>query len=85
MEAECRDQHGKVAVVLGCDEVPEWGRTIVDPVLHTAVNRLPESMRRIVGYHLGWQDRHGRAVNATAGAPTAELAALARLAVHRDH
>jgi geranylgeranyl diphosphate synthase type I len=41
-------------------EVLTWSRGLVDPALRAAVDRLPESMRRIAGYHFGWCDEHGR-------------------------
>ncbi|WP_007023526.1 hypothetical protein [Saccharomonospora iraqiensis] len=37
----------------------EWSRRLVDPALRAAVGRLPESVRHIAGYHLGWWDRDG--------------------------
>lgn len=40
-------------------EVLVWSRDLVDPALRAAVDRLPASMRRIAGYHLGWWDEHG--------------------------
>lgn len=40
-------------------EVLAWSRGLVEPALRTAVDRLPASMRRIAGYHFGWQDEHG--------------------------
>ena len=47
-------------------EVLTWSRNLVEPALRTAVDTLPESMRRITGYHLGWWDEHG---NRTGGDP----------------
>ena len=36
-------------------------RHLVDPVLRAAVDTLPDAMRRIGGYHLGWLDADGSA------------------------
>jgi geranylgeranyl diphosphate synthase, type I len=41
-------------------EVLVWGRDVIDPALRAAVDRLPCSLRRIAGYHLGWWDERGR-------------------------
>lgn len=41
-------------------EVLTWSRSLVDPALHDAVDGLPDTMRRIVGYHFGWHDEQGR-------------------------
>jgi geranylgeranyl diphosphate synthase type I len=35
----------------------------VDPVLRAAVDRLPESVGRIAGYHFGWRDERGTPVD----------------------
>ncbi len=43
------------------------GRALVDPALVDAVDRLDDRTRRIVSYHLGWQDVHGRPVHAPEG------------------
>ncbi|WP_250563056.1 family 2 encapsulin nanocompartment cargo protein polyprenyl transferase [Sphaerisporangium fuscum] len=40
-------------------EVLAWSRDLVEPALRAAVETLPPSMRRIVGYHFGWLDEHG--------------------------
>ncbi|MEU4443419.1 family 2 encapsulin nanocompartment cargo protein polyprenyl transferase [Actinosynnema sp. NPDC050801] len=48
-------------------EVLNWSRAGVDPALRTAVDRLPDSMRTITGYHFGWWDEHGRPTGADAG------------------
>ncbi|MFC6093156.1 family 2 encapsulin nanocompartment cargo protein polyprenyl transferase [Saccharothrix lopnurensis] len=48
-------------------EVLSWSRAGVDPALRAAVDRLPESMRGIAGYHFGWWDEHGRPAGADAG------------------
>ncbi|MCW6006092.1 polyprenyl synthetase family protein [Micromonospora sp. CPCC 205371] len=41
-------------------EVLAWSRSVVDPALHAATERLPASTQRIAGYHLGWWDDAGR-------------------------
>jgi geranylgeranyl diphosphate synthase, type I len=41
-------------------EVLASSRNTVDPALRAAVDTLPASMRRIVAYHFGWWDEHGR-------------------------
>ncbi|WP_154814275.1 family 2 encapsulin nanocompartment cargo protein polyprenyl transferase [Actinophytocola xinjiangensis] len=48
-------------------ETLAWSRAMIDPALRAAVDTLPESMRRISGYHLGWSDEHGEEVTAPAG------------------
>lgn len=48
-------------------EVLEWSRAGLEPALRSAVDRLPESMRVIAGYHFGWWDEHGRPTGADAG------------------
>ncbi|GAB3004006.1 family 2 encapsulin nanocompartment cargo protein polyprenyl transferase [Saccharothrix stipae] len=48
-------------------EVLNWSRAGVDPALRSAVDRLPDSMRTIAGYHFGWWDEHGRPTGADAG------------------
>ncbi|MBB6170968.1 geranylgeranyl diphosphate synthase type I [Nocardiopsis mwathae] len=57
--------------VPACDrsarEVLAWSRDLVDPALRDAVATLPASMRRVVGYHFGWCDEHGRPGRAPAG------------------
>ncbi|WP_405140891.1 family 2 encapsulin nanocompartment cargo protein polyprenyl transferase [Sphaerisporangium sp. NBC_01403] len=40
-------------------EVLAWSRDLAGPALRSAVETLPASMRRIAGYHFGWQDEHG--------------------------
>ncbi len=42
------------------NEVLAQARAMVEPALHVVVDRLPDSMRRIAGYHFGWLDEHGR-------------------------
>jgi geranylgeranyl diphosphate synthase, type I len=48
-------------------EVLGWSRSIVEPVLRAAVDTLPSSMLRIVGYHFGWWNEHGVSEVATGG------------------
>ena len=48
-------------------DVLAWSKSIFDPAMREAVDRLPESMRRIAGYHLGWWDAHGEAVRGGGG------------------
>ncbi|OKJ17427.1 polyprenyl synthetase [Kitasatospora sp. CB01950] len=49
-------------------------RTVVDPALRAAVDTLPDSMRQIAGYHLGWLEADG--VPSAAGAGKAIRPAL---------
>ncbi|MEB3369135.1 family 2 encapsulin nanocompartment cargo protein polyprenyl transferase [Saccharopolyspora mangrovi] len=42
-------------------------RTMVEPALRAAVDRLPDRMRKVAGYHLGWFDEHGNPVRADRG------------------
>ncbi|HEY3471320.1 MAG TPA: polyprenyl synthetase family protein, partial [Amycolatopsis sp.] len=48
-------------------DVLAWSKGLVDPALRTAAERLPEVMRRIAGYHLGWWDAHGTPSTADGG------------------
>ncbi|ONI80239.1 dimethylallyltranstransferase [Saccharothrix sp. ALI-22-I] len=48
-------------------EVLSWSRAGVDPAMRAAVDRLPDSMRAIAGYHFGWWDESGRPTDADAG------------------
>ena len=48
-------------------EVLAWSRDLVQPALRAAVDTLPESMRRIAGYHFGWFDERGAPADAPAG------------------
>ncbi|MEU4746867.1 family 2 encapsulin nanocompartment cargo protein polyprenyl transferase, partial [Actinosynnema sp. NPDC023658] len=48
-------------------EVLEWSRAGLDPALRAAVDRLPDSMRAIAGYHFGWWDERGTPTGADAG------------------
>ncbi|MDN3354421.1 polyprenyl synthetase family protein [Actinomadura sp. DC4] len=57
-------------------------RDAVDPELRKAVHHLPESLRTIAGYHLGWWDEHATPTDAGAGkAVRATLTLLAAEAV----
>ena len=47
-------------------EVLAWSREAVEPLLRTAVDSLPGSIRRVAGYHLGWFDSTGEPVDAGA-------------------
>lgn len=40
---------------------------LIQPALQAAADTLPASMRRIVGYHHGWVDQHGRSTGAHVG------------------
>ncbi|MBE9376603.1 polyprenyl synthetase family protein [Saccharopolyspora sp. HNM0983] len=42
-------------------------RTAAEPALRAAVDELPERMRHITGYHLGWWDERGNPVDADRG------------------
>lgn len=48
-------------------EVLSDTRSLVEPAMRSAVDTLPESMRHIAGYHLGWWGRDGDTAGATAG------------------
>ncbi len=48
-------------------DVLAWSKGIFDPALRAAAARLPESMRRIAGYHLGWWDAQGEEVRGGGG------------------
>ena len=48
-------------------DVLAWSKGLVDPALRAAAARLPETMRRIAGYHFGWQDAHGRPATGDGG------------------
>lgn len=62
MAASMQDTHGRTAL-----EVLAWSRDTIDPALRDAVATLPEAMRRIAGYHLGWLDEDGHPTDAGAG------------------
>ncbi|MGK4581525.1 family 2 encapsulin nanocompartment cargo protein polyprenyl transferase [Kitasatospora sp. HPMI-4] len=48
-------------------EVLARARALVDPALRSAVGTLPESMRRIAGYHFGWWEPDGTPADAGSG------------------
>lgn len=62
-------------------EVLEWGRSLVEPALREAVGSLPEEVRRIAGYHLGWWDAEGRPAGSGGKALRPTLALLSAEAV----
>lgn len=56
--------------VLGTDTIGEvlaWSRGMIEPAMRDAVEGLPQSMRRIAGYHFGWWDEHGRTAEGRGG------------------
>ncbi|WHT18498.1 family 2 encapsulin nanocompartment cargo protein polyprenyl transferase [Crossiella sp. CA-258035] len=56
--------------VLGTDTIGEvlaWSRGMIEPAMREAVERLPQSMRRIAGYHFGWWDEQGRPGEGSSG------------------
>ncbi len=61
-------------------EVLAWSRGLVDPALRAAVDRLPEAIRRIAGYHFGWFDESGRPAESGGGGGKAVRPALVLLA-----
>ncbi|MFJ7219009.1 family 2 encapsulin nanocompartment cargo protein polyprenyl transferase [Amycolatopsis sp. NPDC098790] len=48
-------------------DVLAWSKGLVDPALRTAADRLPDAMRRIAGYHFGWEDARGEPSSADGG------------------
>jgi geranylgeranyl diphosphate synthase type I len=48
-------------------DVLGWCHGIVDPALRVAADTLPDLLRHITGYHLGWWDEHGRAGRGCSG------------------
>ncbi|GAA4615377.1 family 2 encapsulin nanocompartment cargo protein polyprenyl transferase [Saccharopolyspora hordei] len=42
-------------------------RTMVEPALRAAVDRLPTRMQQVAGYHFGWWDERGNPVRADRG------------------
>ncbi len=48
-------------------DVLAWSKSLVDPALRTAAERLPDMMRRIAGYHFGWWDAQGEPSTADGG------------------
>jgi geranylgeranyl diphosphate synthase, type I len=61
-------------------EVLAWSRSLVEPALRASIDRLPESMRRIAGYHFGWYDESGRPDESGAGSGKSVRPALVLLA-----
>ncbi|GAB2850314.1 family 2 encapsulin nanocompartment cargo protein polyprenyl transferase [Actinocorallia aurea] len=57
------------------------GRTLVEPAMREAVDSLPDPVRRITGYHMGWWDHDGRPTPSTGKALRPALAVLAAEAV----
>lgn len=53
--------------VRSASQVLSWARTMVDPPLRAAVDTLPEDIRLIAGYHLGWWEADGRLHDVGAG------------------
>ncbi|MFI9387059.1 family 2 encapsulin nanocompartment cargo protein polyprenyl transferase [Kutzneria sp. NPDC052558] len=49
------------------DDLLTWSRNTVDPHLRAAVDHLPEPLRHICGYHFGWRDASGKAVQGKPG------------------
>lgn len=45
-------------------DVLAWSRNLVEPALRKAIDTMPDAMRLMGGYHLGYWDEHG---NPTAG------------------
>ncbi|GAA2721319.1 polyprenyl synthetase family protein [Actinocorallia aurantiaca] len=62
-------------------EILGWGRTLVEPALREAVGSLPDTVRLISGYHLGWWDAEGRPTGSGGKALRPTLALLAARAV----
>ncbi|TDB73971.1 polyprenyl synthetase family protein [Actinomadura sp. KC216] len=48
-------------------EILAWSRRLLDPALRDAVETLPEAMRGIAAYHLGWQDERGHRLDGASG------------------
>lgn len=44
-----------------------WCGSRIDPELRAAIDTLPEDMRHIAGYHLGWWDEHAQSIEAGGG------------------
>ncbi|MDF5758542.1 family 2 encapsulin nanocompartment cargo protein polyprenyl transferase [Spongiactinospora sp. TRM90649] len=57
-------------------EVLAWGRGVTEPAMREAVDTLPDTVRRIVGYHFGWLDERGEPVHANAGKAIRPVIAL---------
>jgi geranylgeranyl diphosphate synthase type I len=52
------------------------GRALVHPALQDAVSRLDDHTRAVAGYHLGWLDEDGRAVDGAEGKALRPVLAL---------
>ncbi|GAB3672606.1 family 2 encapsulin nanocompartment cargo protein polyprenyl transferase [Actinocorallia lasiicapitis] len=65
-------------------EVLAWGRAVVEPAMREAIGSLPDPVRHIAGYHLGWWDAEGRPSEPTGKAVRPTLALLACEAVGGD-
>ncbi|WP_372669087.1 family 2 encapsulin nanocompartment cargo protein polyprenyl transferase [Amycolatopsis kentuckyensis] len=48
-------------------DVLAWSKGLVDPALRASADRLPDAMRRIAGYHFGWEDARGEPSAADGG------------------
>ncbi|SEF36254.1 geranylgeranyl diphosphate synthase, type I [Amycolatopsis pretoriensis] len=48
-------------------DVLAWSKGLVDPALRVSAERLPDAMRRIAGYHFGWEDADGRPSSSDGG------------------
>lgn len=48
-------------------EVLAWSCGLLDPALRAAVDTLPDPTRHVAGYHFGWWDQQGNAVETTGG------------------
>jgi geranylgeranyl diphosphate synthase type I len=77
-----------VQLMTAARPVPEllaWSRSIVDPAMRAAIDSLPDPVRHIAGYHLGWHDEHGHPGTAPGGkAVRPTLALLSAEAVGAD-
>ncbi|ROO89787.1 geranylgeranyl diphosphate synthase type I [Actinocorallia herbida] len=62
-------------------EVLARGRTLVEPAMREAVDSLPDPVRLITGYHMGWWDREGASTPSAGKALRPTLAVLAAEAV----
>lgn len=58
---------GVVSASRSAREVLAWSREVIDPALRTAVDTLPATSRHLAGYHFGWWDKTGTAVDSNGG------------------